>query len=338
VKQHEIGAETNELRSLVDEELERLPERYRATLVLCELEGRTHEQAAALLCCPVGTVKSRLARGRQRLRDRLARRGLAMTGLTDAALLATETAPAILAELLNGTIKKAVQLRLGCAASTAMVSGQTVRLMKGAIRSMVYSRLKIAAIAGFAAVSAVVTAVPAFVSRVPGAPAAMAQGPVKVKTSAKPASAVDQPVPERGCERYQRDNGLTVVLRPVVGATRTDLIVVYSIGGDHEPDGQSGLSHLVEHVYFTAAAGDLRARTFDEVMQRYPSGGNGQTGDRYTVFSVVSFPQNDLDSEIREAAARMGSLRITGEDLGRERPRLLAEASFMFDGLPCSVR
>ncbi len=60
----------------IHEEIERLPERYRVAVVLCDLEGRTHEQAARHLGCPVGTVKSRLARGRVRLRDRLTRRGL----------------------------------------------------------------------------------------------------------------------------------------------------------------------------------------------------------------------------------------------------------------------
>jgi RNA polymerase sigma factor (sigma-70 family) len=59
------------------EEVERLPERYRLPLVLCHLEGWTYEQAAAHLRCPVRTVQSRLARGRERLRGRLERRGLA---------------------------------------------------------------------------------------------------------------------------------------------------------------------------------------------------------------------------------------------------------------------
>ena len=58
--------ESNEIRAVVDAELERLPKRYRAPLVLCDLEGQTHEQAALELRCPVGTVKSRLSRGRER--------------------------------------------------------------------------------------------------------------------------------------------------------------------------------------------------------------------------------------------------------------------------------
>ncbi len=66
-----------DLEAVVHEEINRLPEHYRAPLVLCDLEGCTHEQAARHLGLPVGTVKSRQARGRQRLRTRLIRRGLA---------------------------------------------------------------------------------------------------------------------------------------------------------------------------------------------------------------------------------------------------------------------
>ena len=67
----------DDLGPALHEEVERLPERLRAPVVLCYLEGLTHEQAADHLACPVGTVRSRLARGRERLRRALARRGFA---------------------------------------------------------------------------------------------------------------------------------------------------------------------------------------------------------------------------------------------------------------------
>src|SRR4051794_40093771 len=67
----------HDLGEILHGEVDRLPVRYRAVVVLCLLEGHTHEQAARYLGCPVGTVQSRLARGRRRLRDRLTRRGLA---------------------------------------------------------------------------------------------------------------------------------------------------------------------------------------------------------------------------------------------------------------------
>ena len=59
------------LEAVIHEEINRLPARYRVAVVLCDLEGRTHEQAARHMGCAVGTVKSRLARGRERLRVRL---------------------------------------------------------------------------------------------------------------------------------------------------------------------------------------------------------------------------------------------------------------------------
>ncbi|QEH38251.1 ECF RNA polymerase sigma factor SigE [Aquisphaera giovannonii] len=57
------------------EEVDRLPEAFRAAVVLCDLEGASYDAAATQLGCPVGTLQSRLARGRQRLRERLVRRG-----------------------------------------------------------------------------------------------------------------------------------------------------------------------------------------------------------------------------------------------------------------------
>jgi HlyD family secretion protein len=64
-----------DLRPLLDAEIKRLPEKYRTAFVLCHLEDRTCDEAAQILGCPRGTVASRLARGRERLRRRLAGRG-----------------------------------------------------------------------------------------------------------------------------------------------------------------------------------------------------------------------------------------------------------------------
>ena len=68
-----------EIPCVVHDELGRLPERLRAPLVLCYLEGLTHDSAARQLCCPVGTVRSRLARGRSLLHRRMIRRGFALS-------------------------------------------------------------------------------------------------------------------------------------------------------------------------------------------------------------------------------------------------------------------
>jgi zinc protease len=109
--------------------------------------------------------------------------------------------------------------------------------------------------------------------------------------------------------------------------------VLYNIGGDHDSQGRSGLAHLVEHLYITAAAGAEPARTAEAFFQRYQTGCNAQTGDRYTVFATV-FPKERLENELTEAAARMGDLRITAADLEREKPRLLDEVANMFGRIP----
>ena len=67
----------SDLDAAVHEELNRLPEKYRAPIVLCDLDGRTHQEAARLLGWPIGTVKSRQSQGRGLLRDQLVRRGVA---------------------------------------------------------------------------------------------------------------------------------------------------------------------------------------------------------------------------------------------------------------------
>src|SRR5438445_86589 len=71
-------AERAEVQQVLDQEVNRLPERYRAPVILCYLEGKTVDEAALQIGCPRGTVASRLARARERLRVRLARRGLAL--------------------------------------------------------------------------------------------------------------------------------------------------------------------------------------------------------------------------------------------------------------------
>ncbi len=133
--------------------------------------------------------------------------------------------------------------------------------------------------------------------------------------------------------RFRLVNGLTVLVRPIQGANDVALLVLYKIGGDHDPEGRSGLTHLVEHVYSTAAAGAEPARTADALFRRYPSGCNAQTGDRYTVSATV-FPKGELEKELAEASARMSDLRLSPGDLDREVPRLLDEVANMFGRIP----
>jgi RNA polymerase sigma factor (sigma-70 family) len=123
------------------EELGRLPERYRRPILLCHLEGLTHEQAASQLGCPVRTVQSRLARGRRRLRDRLARRGVGPAVVPLAGLLNQDAASAFLSESWQqATIRAAVRHATG-GTPAAIVPATVVAMTRGASRAMILHRL-----------------------------------------------------------------------------------------------------------------------------------------------------------------------------------------------------
>jgi len=132
--------------------------------------------------------------------------------------------------------------------------------------------------------------------------------------------------------RYELSNGLHVILRPIQGAQQTAVVTLFAVGGDHDPEGASGMAHLVEHAYVTAAAGNVPIRTTEEFMRAYPLGWNAQTGDDYTVFATVVASQ--VDAEIRLHAQRMGQLQITQADLRRELPRMEQELANMFGRIP----
>ncbi len=118
------GLEQFELRSVIDEEVGRLPERYRVPLVLCYLEGLRHEEVARRLGCPVGTVESRLSRAREQLRARLTRRGLAPTASALAMALRPPDGSASIgfSPIAERTVDAAVELLTGRAGLLARLA------------------------------------------------------------------------------------------------------------------------------------------------------------------------------------------------------------------------
>jgi RNA polymerase sigma factor (sigma-70 family) len=138
-----------DLRPVLDEEVRRLPAKYRDAVVLFYLSGHTTEEAARQLGCPRGTVLSRLAWARERLRQRLARRGVALPAGALAAWLAREGASASAPALLTGsTVRAATGLATGKAAAAGVVSARAATLMEGALRSMFLTQLKTTAAVG----------------------------------------------------------------------------------------------------------------------------------------------------------------------------------------------
>jgi Sigma-70, region 4 len=121
-----------ELRTALDEEVSRLPDHYRAAFVLCQLEGRTTAAGAQALDCPPGTVGTRLARARDLLRRRLARRGF------DSAVpsLIPEVGAAPPASLVDATVRAAHLGSADRAAAAGLISARAAALTKGAAHTM----------------------------------------------------------------------------------------------------------------------------------------------------------------------------------------------------------
>ena len=147
------GADDGDLRVLLHEEVARLPQKLRAPVVLCDLGGLTHEQAAGQLGWPVGTLKTRLTGARKRLRGCLVRRGAGPAVALIADALAGKTAEAAVpAALAVATVRAARAVCLAKnVATTGVVAASVETLVRRAIKSMILSRGMLAVIALLAA-------------------------------------------------------------------------------------------------------------------------------------------------------------------------------------------
>ena len=133
-----------DLRPALDRELDRLPAKYRAVLILCDLEGKTRQEAARRLGWPEGTVHSRLSAGRKKLAARLARRGLALSSGLLTVTLVEQATGRVPAEVANRTVRLLTDPAAAPAAAAA--------LAQKVAQAMTLGRLKLPALLLAAAV------------------------------------------------------------------------------------------------------------------------------------------------------------------------------------------
>ena len=135
--------------ALVTRELDAMPEKYRHPLILFHLENASLERAARLLACPLQTIGTRLARGREMLRKRLLRHGVTVSGAAVGILLSTDAGAATIPSgFVSATTQAAVLFAAGkTAAATGGVSAKVFALADNALKTMLYAQVKLAAIA-----------------------------------------------------------------------------------------------------------------------------------------------------------------------------------------------
>jgi RNA polymerase sigma factor (sigma-70 family) len=201
-----------DLRPVLDEEVNRLPAPYRAAVVLCYLQGLTNDEAAAALGCTRGTVASRLARARERLRRRLGARGLAPSAGLLVPLVAGKGLAAVPAGLLTTTLEAALA---HAGQGTALVSAGAAALLEGALRAMSLTRLKIVLaclLIPVAAVGVCVLTVGLYFAAGSSVAAGDPPDPGSLPKPAKPQPPAAEP-PREPAERAETDDAVTDAVR-----------------------------------------------------------------------------------------------------------------------------
>jgi RNA polymerase sigma factor (sigma-70 family) len=167
-----------ELRAALEEEMHGLPEKYRAPLVLCGLEGKTHEEAAQELRWPKSSVTARLARARALLQERLAGRGFAVSAGAVTALLAVQPGTAAVpAGLTLATVRLALAALTGTAAATEPAVALADHVLQGTTATRLTALLALLLTVGLAGAGVALLMPPQGVPDGPGRAAASRPDP-----------------------------------------------------------------------------------------------------------------------------------------------------------------
>jgi RNA polymerase sigma factor (sigma-70 family) len=210
----QIDVDRDDERTIVEAEVNALPDRLRSAVVLCYVEGRTTAEAATLLGCPKGTVESRLAAARKRLQARLLKRGVALAAGGALEPLLAPDGGAAAPSLVRRTLAAVMQFaRTGSAAGA--VTDQVLALVAG-VSSMTSYRLTLIAAAAVLLATLGGTGLTVFYAKADGKPPATAE---KDKDKEKPKPKADAPPPSPGKDGVQpaadNDAVITMLKQPL---------------------------------------------------------------------------------------------------------------------------
>jgi RNA polymerase sigma factor (sigma-70 family) len=135
-----------DLQAVIDQEVSRLPDKYRATLVLCDIEGKTRAEAARQIGCPDGTVATRLVKARTLLARSLTRRGVTLSAGGVAVVLGQRASAQVPASLLEITMKAATSFAAGPAAAAGVIPATVVALTEGVLQTMSRNQIRTLAV------------------------------------------------------------------------------------------------------------------------------------------------------------------------------------------------